>query len=56
MEAWEGDALLIFEEYKQGIIRSYNLAFLMGAIIFFIAFIFNIGRVLIEKKRIGSFE
>ncbi|MBJ8205903.1 drug:proton antiporter, partial [Bacillus cereus] len=39
------------EKYKQGIIRSYNEVFLMGSIIFFIAFAFNIGRVIISKKR-----
>ncbi len=39
------------EKYKQGIIRSYNLVFLMGSIIFFIPFTFNIGRVIINKKR-----
>lgn len=39
------------EKYKQGIIRSYNLVFLMGSTIFFIAFAFSIGRVIISKKR-----
>ncbi|MFC9415130.1 MFS transporter [Bacillus mobilis] len=37
-------------EFKKGIIRSYNLAFLIGATIFCLALIFNIVRFLIDKK------